>query len=66
MPDLATYLAEANARIAQADKDAWASGLAFLRDPSKFVDHFQKVYDRELEEYYRELDNPNPSDGTDP
>lgn len=53
--DLAAYMNEANARIAEADNKAFASGLAFARGPEAFQSHLTRTMDADLENLYEQL-----------
>jgi len=44
------------ARIAEADKKAEASGVAWLLGPDAFAGHIKKTYEARLEELTRDTD----------
>jgi hypothetical protein len=53
--DLAAYMQDAKNRIAEADRKAFASGLAFQQGPDVFAAHVQRTTQADLEQLYDEL-----------
>lgn len=53
--DLAAYMQDAKNRIAEADRKAFASGLAFQQGPDVFAAHVKKTSEADLHALYAEL-----------